>query len=181
MAGKKLSKKELLEELDRVGTKIGGAPAANDMNKRGAYSVAPYYRAFGSWNRALAAAGYTPYQQDVERSREELLAELKRVADACNRKPTKSDMDEKGKFRADRYGDRFGSWNEALEAAGFEPRANGNRIPEDDLLLGLQNLHRELGHVPKTTDMNEKGSYSPGTYVNRFGSWGAALDAANIE
>jgi len=181
MSSGKLSKTELLDELDRVRTEIGRAPSADDMNKHGAYSVAPYYRAFGSWNRALEAAGYSPHQTSKQWSRAELIAELKSVAAECGRSPTTGDMTDHGDASPHTYREHFGSWNEALQAADFDPRANGVQIPEQKLCTALEELSNTLDRPPETTDMNEEGAYAASTYLHRFGSWEDACNAAGIE
>lgn len=54
---------------------------------------------------------------------DELLEEIRRLADSLGRHPpTKPDMDEHGEYYSRSYRLRFGSWSEAVERAGFEPR-----------------------------------------------------------
>lgn len=55
------------------------------------------------------------------------------------------------------------------------------RIAEDELLDELRRLKQELGHVPTTSDMTDSGEYGVNTYSRRFGSWTAAVEAANLE
>jgi len=53
----------------------------------------------------------------------ELLEELRRLADSIGRHPpTKADMDKYGEYYGRSYQLRFGSWSEAIEEAGFEQR-----------------------------------------------------------
>lgn len=181
MARNKLTKSELIRELHRLQEKLDRPPSTTDMNKYGEYSAPPYYRVFGSWNNALKEAGYEPIETAERRSREELLSELKRVAEECDSKPSKNDMADYGEPSPETYRAKFGSWNAALEAAGFTRRANGNRISDEDLCVALQDLTDELDRRPKTSDMNQRGPYSAGTYINRFGSWEKALDTADID
>lgn len=90
-------------------------------------------------------------------------------------------MTEYGDLAPDTYAARFGSWNTALEAAGFTPRTETSRISTDDLCTALRELADELGTRPKTSDMNQHSPHSAGTYYKRFGVWEAALDVAEIE
>ena len=90
-------------------------------------------------------------------------------------------MDEEGAYSRGVYRDRFGSWNEALEAGGFDERRHGTKIPREDLFEELGRLADELDRPPKTTDMGELGKYSPGVYLRRFGSWEKVLEDAGID
>jgi hypothetical protein len=151
------------------------------MNDRGQYSVYTYSRVFGSWNDAIKAAGYTPRANRESRSKEELITELKRLADGDDQPPSEPDMLENGSFSPSTYISKFGSWNAALEAAGFSPRTQGQQITDDALRSELKTLTEQLGQKPTTTDMSEKGAYSPGTYIRRFGSWKEALESLDSD
>lgn len=181
MGRNSLSRDELIQELHRLEQELAKVPSANEMNEKGKYSVAPYYRQFDSWNAALEAAEYHSHQTPKQWSRAELIAELKRVARDCGRSPTTEDMTDYGDASPNTYREYFGSWSEALQAAGFDPRANGVRISEQKLHIALEELANELGRPPKSVDMNEKGSYAASTYLNRFDSWEQACESAGIE
>ncbi|GAB7010231.1 homing endonuclease associated repeat-containing protein [Halorubrum trueperi] len=180
MGQHRLRKDELIQALRRLEQELGNVPSTADMNESGEYSAPPYYRAFGSWNDALREAGFEPKKTRKPRSKEELIAELHRVAEECGDTPTKEDMAEYGDPAPDTYSGKFGSWNAALEAAGFTPRTETKRISTEDLCTALRELADEQGVPPKTSEMNQRGPYSAGTYYNRFGSWEKALDAAGI-
>lgn len=115
---------ELLDELQRVASEVDGRPTAADMNDRGKYTTKPYYTRFGSWNRAVEIAGYTPFTGTSEDlySTEELLTEVRRVADVVGRTPTSVEMDEYGAISSSVYQNRFESWIASLREAGLEPR-----------------------------------------------------------
>jgi len=178
--GHKLGRDELIQEIRRLEAELGKVPSSADMNESGQYSAPPYYRVFDSWNNAIKEAGYEPRKTRNPRSKDDLLTELRRVSKQCEDIPTKNDMAEYGDPAPDTYRATFGSWNAALKAAGFTPRTATKRISTDDLCAALCELADELGRPPKTSDMNQHGPYSAGTYYNRFGSWEAAIDAAGI-
>ena len=90
-------------------------------------------------------------------------------------------MDAEGAYSRGVYRDRFGSWNEALKAGGFDERSHGTKIPREDLIKELRRLADELNRPPKTPDMGELGKYSPGVYMRRFGSWEEVLKSAGID
>jgi hypothetical protein len=176
----KLSRDELITELIRLADELGDPPSVPEMNKHGKYSAPPYYRVFGSWPAALQAAGFEATPSPDKRSRDELLAEIRRLTDNDD-PPSQSHMKAEGKYAVSTYRSHFGSWTAALREAGFEPPTSGTRLTDSDLCEALVSLSDELGQVPTSQDMNEHGSYSPGTYINRFGSWNDALAAAGLE
>jgi hypothetical protein len=64
-------------------------------------------------------------------SDEELLDEIRRLAEKLDREPPrKKDMAEYGQHNHRTYRDRWGTWNAAVEAAGFEPRSKGTNYTE---------------------------------------------------
>ena len=171
---------KLLAEISRLADELEKVPSFQDMNQHGTYSAPPYLRAFGSWNEAVEAAGYPPRASREQRTREALLAEITRVADVCDKKPALADMAEHSAISTNTYHNRFDSWNDALEAAGFTPRTTNQRISDQQLKETLQKLATDVGRRPTTSDMKEHGPYSPGVYFNRFGSWDSALREAGV-
>ncbi len=181
MSEESVSEAELINELHRLYTELSKVPSFQEMNDHGKYSVYTYSRVFGSWHDAVEAAGYTPRANRESRSKEELITELKRLADSDDHSPSEPDMLENGSFSPSTYKSKFGSWNAALEAAGFSPRTQGQQITDDALRSELKTLTEQLGQKPTTTDMSEKGAYSPGTYIRRFGSWEEALETLDSD
>lgn len=99
---------------------------------------------------------------------EDLLTELKRLAQELDRTPTVHDMSEHGAHSHNTYRTRFGSWNEALEAAGLPKNRN---ILDEELIKRLREFAAKLGRTPTQKDMDEDGPYSAWVYRERFGSW----------
>lgn len=65
-----LSDQELIDELHNIEQKSSTyPPRETDMMKYGDHSTQPYYRAFGSWSNALAAAGYEDDRSDFYEKR----------------------------------------------------------------------------------------------------------------
>jgi hypothetical protein len=67
----------------------------------------------------------------------------------------------------------FGSWGEALEAAGIDR--------EQALLKDIRRVAERLGHIPTTTEIDEYGVYSSSYYLSSFESWRAAIEQAGVE
>lgn len=113
-------------------------------------------------------------------SKQNLLEEIKRLRDELGRVPTRREMQEIGEYSHTTYRRRFGSWNEAVKLAGFEPQGRHN-IGREELLGELMKLSDELGRTPKQEDMNTIGKFNDSTYIYRFGSWVNAIEEAGLE
>ena len=175
-----ISDADLITELQRLADEVDRIPTIPQMNEHGKYAASTYKNHFGSWSAAVEEAFDDTTEAGATVSNNELIAELQRVADEHQRPPRFEDMREHGHHRARTYTDRFGSWDDALTAAGFEPRGS-HKIPTSDLLADLHRLRDELGEQPASTDVVADGEYGLATYQRRFGSWSAAVEAAFSE
>ncbi|QLH78274.1 HNH endonuclease [Halosimplex rubrum] len=172
-----LSQGKLLTALQGFAEKLGRPPTTDEMDRSGPYTSNSYKRAFGTWNRALRQAGLEVHSVwDV--SEEDLISELNSLAEELGHVPRKDEMRNQGKWSAAVYQERFGSWNEALRAAGFEPNQRW-RIPREELLAELRAVADDLGHPPTTTEINEHGKFTIDPYQREFGTWRTALQAAD--
>lgn len=108
-------------------------------------------------------------------SDQELLEEIKRLADE-GAPPTVSEMDERGEYGVKTYQRRFGSWNEAVQAAGFQPRSSSENIPEQKLLEELR-CHASGNMAPPAQQIREVGEFTIGPYERRGGFWQAIIKA----
>jgi hypothetical protein len=169
------SNAELIAELQRLGEQLGRAPTITEMNEDGEFWGSTYKNHFDSWAAAIEAAGYDPDDVGQQISNEKLRTELQRLGEELGEAPTFRAMEADGEYDPTTYIRRFGSWNDALELAGFEPRTD---LTEDDLLADLRELADELGKQPSQREMNDHGEHSHTTYVRAFGSWTKALEAA---
>jgi len=172
-----LSEETLITALQGFAEKLGRPPTTDEMDRSGPYTTNSYKRAFGTWNRALRQARLEVHSVwDV--SEEDLISELNSLAEELSHVPRKDEMRNQGKWSAAVYQERFGSWNEALRAAGFEPNQRW-RIPREELLAELRAVADDLGHPPTTTEMNEHGNFTIDPYQREFGTWRTALQAAD--
>lgn len=112
---------------------------------------------------------------------EELLAELHRLREELDKNPTCSEMNELGEYSAGAYHYHFGSWNDALREAGFEPRQSRKKIPTDELLNEIRRLAKKVNRTPTKGQMDKMGEYYARSYQLRFGSWSKAVDQAGFE
>ena len=118
------------------------------------------------------------------RTDEELLNDLKRVADANNGKVTQSLYREyrnsiDSTIADDTTISRQIGWNKALMLIGVELNKyqKTKKISEEELLEDILRLWTELGRQPTTTDLkNGLSKYPRNRYRDRFGSWVCALN-----
>lgn len=169
---------ELLAEIDRLTEELGHTPRTEDMDELGEFSASIYSHRWGTWNDALDEAGREPYDPGPVISDEELLTEIDRLAEELGERPSVWDIDKMGRFGATTYSKRFGSWDEALGAAGYDTY---EQILEEELLSELERLHEELDRVPIREDMNEHGKFSEGPYDDRFGTFNDGLRKIGLE
>lgn len=175
-----IAREDLLEGLRTFAAEIGEAPTREQMNADGPYSSMPYYREFDSWNDALEAAGLDPNHEYL--TDDQLLEDLRRLADEHGEPVRVEDVDEHGKYDPSTYFKRFDSWFDARDQAGLEADdvRPGQRIDRGDLLEALQDLALELGRPPSQNDMADRGPYSARPFYREFGSWSDALEAAGL-
>ncbi|MFB6229317.1 MAG: homing endonuclease associated repeat-containing protein [Halobacteriales archaeon] len=179
-----ISKDEIIEEISRLATD-GTPPTTDQMDDEGAYSARTCGDQFGTWNDAVRAAGYEPLGTAPEYTDEELLDEIRRLAEEVGKPPTTREMIEHGEYTASVYFRRFDSWNDAVSEAGFMPNETfgdpaDQRIPISELLDEINAVAKRVDGRPTTEDMLEYGEYSVTPYVNRFGSWNNALERAGF-
>ncbi|GAA0278202.1 homing endonuclease associated repeat-containing protein [Halobacterium noricense] len=175
------SDEELLTEIDRLAEKFGRPPTLQEIREEAEYSARVYFSHFGSWQSALETAGYEPRPPQSEIPKEALITELKRLGEELGRPPTITEMNEQGEYWGSTYKNHFESWAAAIDAAGYDPDNVGQRISSDKLRTELTRLGDKLNKRPTFREVEEQGKYDPTTYIRRYGSWSAAVEAAGFE
>ena len=111
----------LLDALRQLADRLGRAPTKAEVGQQGMARAETYANHFGSWTAALAEIGLEPQGGQLY-ERDELLSVLRELAEELGRPPTQAELWERERLpRPTTYRYRFGSWNRALEAAGFTP------------------------------------------------------------
>jgi hypothetical protein len=118
-------------------------------------------------------------------TKEEILAEMKRVAEKLGVKALKREEFEKNTtIPNDTIAYYLGSWDHALKEAGLEPgsttefKTKLEPQNDDELLLDLVRLYDETGGTPTAALVNSRGKYRYRHYGARWKSLGEALDLA---
>ena len=128
------------------------------------------------------------------------VAELQRVAAlTSSRSVSRSTFDKHGTISSAVVEATFGSWNEAITAAGLIPLPQGGlpkaeerrlerlgrvstsnavAVSDDELLADLLRLEEELGRRPSGNQVAAKGKFSRDAYQKRWGSIEAAYAVA---
>lgn len=95
--------------------------------------------------------------------------------------PSFSDVEEDARYAASTYVRRFGSFNNAIEKAGFTSRSPPNKISKEELLAELHRVNEKTEGRITSTDMDEHGKFATATYQRRFGSWSDAIENSGID
>jgi len=110
-------------------------------------------------------------------SGEELIADIRRVAQLAAPKVVSFRLYSKlGKYHSTTAVARFGTWNNAVVAAGLSVGSERN-IPDGRLFENLMSLWEHYGRQPRVRELNSPPStISYGPYERRFHSWTKALE-----
>lgn len=173
-----IPRQELIDEVCRLANELGRVPKVRDLRERGQYSVSGFYNEFNGWNDALEAAGLLP-NRGYDVSRDALLDAITELAEELGSPPTREDMMRQGRFSANPFYREFDSWNDALEAAGYDIHTHHGASAED--LLGEIDRLAVNGKPPTRITLEQRGKYSAQAYYSRFGSWSNAVEEAGFE
>jgi phage terminase small subunit len=179
----------LIHQLQQLAKILGKTPRLSDVvlaHKRSeCASPSTFYKAFGSFNNALATAGLS--KNLTVYTSEQLIRQLRSLASELGRSPKSEDI-----ARASMEGvcasvgtfvKFFGSIHSALTIANLRTdyKRGYTRL---EALEHLLQLKEKLGRVPRVSDLvkakKENGGPSTIVFKRIFGSYGAALEAAGM-
>jgi DNA-binding transcriptional regulator YiaG len=180
------SREELLQWLRELGD--GDTPPTQDdlADHPKSPSGQTYRNRFESFAQALLDAGFPaesinqPTKGENQRlySDEELLSELRRLADDLARPPRLADISNRSSVSTSTINRRFGSFNNALRAAGLDITKRHDQDPKysrEELLEHIRAITAESLTPPSPDDMNAAAETpTVSTYQRRFGSWDRA-------
>lgn len=189
-----IPEQDLLDELLRLADELGQSPTGDDMREVGRYSLKPYKNAFGTWNNAKREAGLAVTEPPKPFTDDELLDELRRLANKLGTTPTADQMNRhKETPHSWTYEERFGYWNEAVRAAGLEPNVRGGTArsrghSKGALIAKLQEFAETMDRegAPTAREMDRRSKTDEdwpcqSTFRNVFGSWAQAVALAGFE
>lgn len=135
---------------------------------------------FGTWNKAILASGEEPLYKKWNKER--ITEEIKRIHEKSGRVPNNGELRKNGnKSLTNAAYLYWGSWANAVKAAGFKPYRN-DYWAREDLILELKKVVNDICHVPSKRELNKLGRndlVSSGSKV--FKSYNNFLISAGFE
>ena len=114
-----------------------------------------------------------------------VIAELLRVSELLqSRSVSQSDFEQYGNIGVTTVRGTFGTWNQAIEAAGLLPNPPSKlararpKHTDEEYLQELIRLTREIGRKPTLSELSAKGNYSIRPYIARWGTLTIACETA---
>lgn len=113
---------EILAEIRRVASKLNTERlTGKDFGRNSKISTSTVKSVFGSWNRAIEAAGMAPITNFIPEHKEipdeDLMTEIIRLTKELGKRPSGSEMNALGKFSAKPYSKRWGTFAKGREIA----------------------------------------------------------------
>jgi hypothetical protein len=138
---------ELVADMRRVAKEIEkNALTMRDYQSHGRYASQTVSRRFGSWNKALLAAGLET-SNDLNIADVELFENMLTLWQHYGRQPRRSELSSPpSTFSQGPYNRRFGSWTAALEA--FVTYANGGGVESPTVEPNVEIARRTPGRDP---------------------------------
>jgi len=121
--GIEISNEEALDELKKTVSRIGIDNSTRDIMSECKFSRTVYARKFGTINKALLEIGYEPLVRRDNPGKEQLIKDIKGIYRCyCDKDETPGQKiyHKKAKYSRNWVRNEFGSWNNAVEKAGFE-------------------------------------------------------------
>ncbi|WP_369333273.1 homing endonuclease associated repeat-containing protein [Haloferax sp. Atlit-4N] len=129
------SRGDVVKAIRQLAENLGRTPSSMEMDASGEFSTAVAQRLFGSWNRALRAAGFEPrMRRNI--SEPILLGEIDRVVEKLGYVPSSNEFEKHSRFSLGPYWRNFGNWEDSVEAAGHEPRRSIETTKPSNLYYG---------------------------------------------
>jgi hypothetical protein len=154
---------DILQHIRELESELGDVPSRSEAIASGKYKAKIYRYRFNSWTEALDAAGLLP-------SKKELLVQIRDLNDDLGHFPSKSDVNESGKHQLDIYRFRFGSYEQALEAAGF--------LSEELFITEVKQVAADQGPIVSPDDVYDATGFPTDYHDRIFDSWEQVLNTA---
>lgn len=173
---REFTKEQVIEMLKEQAKILGHAPKRKWWREQGLRpgktTIANY---FGSWNKALEAAGLEPNMLN-EVTRQMLLDDIKRVANEIGKPPKITEYCQLGKYTNIQS---HGGWRSLIREIGFP---SYGKLSRDDLIYFIRKVADELGHTPTLIEFKKHPSgVSQNPVYLHFGSYDELVIAAGLE
>jgi hypothetical protein len=171
---------EILAQLRAWASERGRAPSSVEWDGSPDRDIVS--ARFGGWNVALRQAGLEPRFVRRRWTDEDILDGLRRWEVDHGRPPRSMDrVGLNGEYPSPALVvTRFGSWRQALIAAGLEP-GNPPAVTKEAIIDALRSYHASHGQSPTTTAWRDERQFPVSeTIIRHCGSWRAALELAEL-
>lgn len=166
---RKYSEEELILLLQRKAIELNRVPKGIDLQSP---HKCTYHHRFGSWEKALIAAGlHEDIYKDVDKSesaKQTLLFDLKNLALKLDRLPNKEEV-----FKIINEGElktHFKGWGNLLKVLS-------TNYSKEELIQIIQQKYKRLGRTPNNTEMKIPQAI---VFIDKFGSWNNAIKEAGL-
>ena len=157
----------ILAELAACAERLGRSPTMRELVEDPEAPLHPQtaVERFGSWNAAKRQAGLVPRRFATD---EELLRQLRLLGDRLGRTPNGRDLDERRREvpSTSLYWHRFGSFSNALRAAGFDVQGREER--RERALADGEKLARRLKRAPTLADWRRERAEANPTLLSEW-------------
>lgn len=181
---KKYTKESIIESIQRFYEINKRIPLSIDFRKNPDYpSDKTVYNHFGSFGQAIIAAGFV---DDKYWSQDTIILAIKKFYSIHNTKPRNRDFKDNTDYPScDTIVNHFGSFNEAIKAAGLVPNKTPSNtftnFSKKGIVLAIQEFYIINNRIPSTRDFMNNSRYPSNSIVkNTFGSWNNAIEAAGF-
>lgn len=162
-----VSKGELLAHVEQLAEQLQRVPSHEDVRHSGRYPLTEYYNQFDSWTDVI--------EETKIDHRTAFLDDIRTVGDKIGKPPTIAGYNAYGEYSASRIKRTFGTWPDALDEAEID-------LPTDEELCEeIETLTEKLDRIPTAPQMDEQGRFGSHRYIDRFGSWMAAVDTTGLD
>ena len=188
------TREEMINAVQSLHDRLDRVPKSTDLTEDGEYSRNDFYTEFGSWDKALEAAGISKEQasnrdrsvetttENPKNSRIEYLKSKRGVSSNTESIEIKTNSNESSESPHSRLKSSSSKDMEHESVQESKAETKSEEFSEDtreEMLNTVRSLHDRLDRVPKSTDLPKK--HSPRDFYTEFGSWDEALEAAGID
>ena len=171
------TKEDVIVSIKALAVRLNKVPSLGDYNRHRCKPTSPIViDRFGSWNAALAAAGFTEHSYLSEA---QLLQLLQEYYKEHNKTPSTREFDSDKKYpNTVTYKRHFGSWNNALDLAGLPLKQRKPKVQysKEYMLSCIKAYVQKYKKIPIQAEFNaDKNFPSAVTVVKYCGSWENAI------
>ena len=180
------TRQQLIKQLQQKYAELKRRPRTKEVDDDpNMASMQTFRKRFGSYEAALKAAKVPTRAtgQGYKYTRTELIRQLQAKAQELDKAPTTQQAnDDPNMASAGVFARRFGSFENALKAAGISTRRTRAKYTRAELVQQLQVKAKALNRPPTQDEVNDDPEMaSANTFTNEFGSLTKAIEAAGLK